>query len=77
MSFLGNYDLKDQATCVDMLAKLSASLANLVESGVSSDENVKLCNDVIATMQTLVDELRGLPATKPMSKATPKCKAKK
>jgi hypothetical protein len=77
MAFGANFETKDLISYVDMFTKFSASLTNLVESGVSSNENVRLCSDVIDTMQEVLNYMRGLPTIKPVIKAAPKRKAKK
>lgn len=73
------HDVTELGERVDMFAKLSASLVNMLEAGVATDESSKLCTDIIDTMQELLDDVRGIdkPVRPVTKKTTPKRKAKK
>jgi hypothetical protein len=63
------HDVTELGERVDMFAKLSASLVNMLEAGVVTDESSKLCTDIIDTMQELLDDVRGID--KPAPKSAP------
>jgi hypothetical protein len=73
------HDVSELGERVDMFTKLSASLVNMLEAGVATDESSKLCTDIIDTMQELLDDVRGIDraAKEAVAKATPKYKPSK